>query len=141
EAIEKDTQDKASEPEINLKAFLADAYLHPIFHSFEEVELTEVKVEKNPDPVPSQPETEPVSPSHSHSPSHHSDEQEQVEEHEHAESTTVQHYEVGPPANVYQYGYAYHENIFHYNVNSYQETQHDAQHDYIVESPHGYYHY
>ncbi|PWA41049.1 early-responsive to dehydration stress protein (ERD4) [Artemisia annua] len=53
EAIEKDTQDKASEPEINLKAFLADAYLHPIFRSFEEVELTEVKVEKNPDPIPS----------------------------------------------------------------------------------------
>ncbi|GKA96290.1 hypothetical protein Tco_0818385 [Tanacetum coccineum] len=121
EAIEKDTQDKASEPEINLKAFLADAYLHPIFHSFEEVELTEVKVEKNPDPVPSQPETEPVSPSHSHSPSpspsHHSDEQEQeqVEEHEHAESTTVQHYELS-------------------------RGQTDAHMDFIVES-HGYSHY
>nr|XP_043628060.1 CSC1-like protein At1g32090 [Erigeron canadensis] len=148
EAIEKDAQDKVSEPEINLKSYLADAYLHPIFRSFEEVELVEVKVDKDPDPVTSQPETEPVSPSRSPSPSparshtstrspsppHDSHQQ------EHEESTTVQHYEVGPPANLYHYGYEHHENIFHFNMDGYAETQHDV-HDYHVESSRGYYHY
>ncbi|CAH1453286.1 unnamed protein product [Lactuca virosa] len=143
EAMEKDTQDKASESEINLKAFLADAYLHPIFRSFEEVELLEVRVEKSPPDTPSQPAdtpsqlaSEPVSPSRSPSPSppHHLDQEEQEE------SVTVQHYEVGPPANVYHYGYEHHENIFHYNMDQYNETQHNVQ-DYIVESPHSYYRY
>ncbi|GMH22577.1 hypothetical protein Nepgr_024420 [Nepenthes gracilis] len=41
EAIDKDTQEHAAEPNLNLKAFLGDAYLHPIFQSFEEVELEE----------------------------------------------------------------------------------------------------
>ncbi|MFS7923153.1 putative calcium-dependent channel, 7TM region phosphate [Helianthus anomalus] len=154
EAMEKDTQDKTSEPELNLKSYLADAYLHPIFHSFEEVDLVEVKVDKNPDTIPSQPttpdhipsqpttpdripsqpETKPASRSHSPSPSH------DLHQQEHEESATVQHYEFGPPANVYHYGYEHHENIFHYNMDLYGATQHDAQ-DYVVESPHGYYHY
>lgn len=143
EAMEKDTQDKASESEINLKSYLSDAYLHPIFHSFEDVELAEVRIDKNPDNIPSQPEpetvpepeteTEPASRSRSPSPPHHLHE-------EHEESATVQHYEVGPPANVYHYGYEHHENIFHYNMDHYQETQHDVQ-DYVVESPHSYYRY
>ncbi|XP_024964432.1 CSC1-like protein At1g32090 [Cynara cardunculus var. scolymus] len=143
EAMEKDTQDKASESEINLKSYLSDAYLHPIFRSFEEVELAEVRVDKNPDNILSRPEpetepqteteTEPASPSHSPSPSHHLHE-------EHEESVTVQHYEVGPPANVYHYGYEHHENIFHYSIDRNHETQHDVQ-DYVVESPHSYYRY
>ena len=79
--MEKDTQDKASESEINLKAFLADAYLHPIFRSFEEVELVEVRVEKSPPDTPSQLASEPVSRSRSPSPSppHHLDQEEQEE--------------------------------------------------------------
>ncbi|XP_071730534.1 CSC1-like protein At1g32090 [Rutidosis leptorrhynchoides] len=141
EAIEKDAQDKASEPEINLKSYLADAYLHPIFHSFEEVELLDITVDKNPDPVASQPTTEPASRSRSRSPSpsppHHLHGQEDDGE---EESATVQHYEVGPPANVYHYGYEHHENIFHYNMDGYQHTQHDVQ-GYSVETPSGYYRY
>ncbi|KVG63238.1 protein of unknown function DUF221 [Cynara cardunculus var. scolymus] len=129
--------------EYPLESYLSDAYLHPIFRSFEEVELAEVRVDKNPDNILSRPEpetepqteteTEPASPSHSPSPSHHLHE-------EHEESVTVQHYEVGPPANVYHYGYEHHENIFHYSIDRNHETQHDVQ-DYVVESPHSYYRY
>ncbi|XP_022738267.1 CSC1-like protein At1g32090 [Durio zibethinus] len=46
EAMAKDIMDWTTEPDINLKAFLADAYLHPIFRSFEEEELVEVRVDK-----------------------------------------------------------------------------------------------
>ncbi|OMO87830.1 hypothetical protein CCACVL1_08742 [Corchorus capsularis] len=46
EAMAKDILDQTTEPEINLKAFLSDAYLHPIFRSFEEEELVEVRVDK-----------------------------------------------------------------------------------------------
>lgn len=152
--MEKDTQAKASEPEINLKSYLVDAYLHPIFRSFEEVDLSEVKVDKTPDTIPSQPttpdhvpsqpstpdrivkqqETETVSRSRSPSPPHDLHQ-------EHEESAAVQHYEFGPPANVYHYGYEHHESIFHYSMDDhYGSTQHDIQ-DYVAESPHGYYHY
>ncbi|PKA53010.1 DNA-directed RNA polymerase III subunit RPC2 [Apostasia shenzhenica] len=48
EAMEKDTIEKASEPNLNLKAFLADAYLHPIFQIFEEdEEMGEIRVDKS----------------------------------------------------------------------------------------------
>ncbi|MCL7025521.1 hypothetical protein MKW94_001808 [Papaver nudicaule] len=51
EAVEKDRIEKTAEPNLNLKAYLADAYLHPIFRSFEEVEevveMTEVRVDKS----------------------------------------------------------------------------------------------
>ncbi|KAL4323647.1 hypothetical protein GQ457_11G020550 [Hibiscus cannabinus] len=46
EAMAKDITDRTTEPEINLTAFLTDAYLHPIFQSFEEEELVEVRVDK-----------------------------------------------------------------------------------------------
>ncbi|KAG8634069.1 CSC1-like protein At1g32090 isoform X2 [Manihot esculenta] len=46
EAMAKDILEKTTEPDLDLKAYLADAYLHPIFHSFEEEELVEVKVDK-----------------------------------------------------------------------------------------------
>ncbi|XVF13723.1 hypothetical protein REPUB_Repub08aG0232200 [Reevesia pubescens] len=46
EAMAKDIMDRTTEPDINIKAFLADAYLHPIFRSFEEEELVEVRVDK-----------------------------------------------------------------------------------------------
>ncbi|KAL0371945.1 UNVERIFIED_CONTAM: CSC1-like protein [Sesamum calycinum] len=41
EAMTKDTQDLAFESDVDLKSYLTDAYVHPIFHSFEEVELAE----------------------------------------------------------------------------------------------------
>lgn len=45
--MEKDILDKASEPNLNLKAYLADAYVHPIFHEFEcDVEAGEVRANK-----------------------------------------------------------------------------------------------
>ncbi|KAF9623884.1 hypothetical protein IFM89_005975 [Coptis chinensis] len=47
EAIAKDTMERSAEPNLDLKAYLADAYLHPIFRSFEDVELLEVRVDKN----------------------------------------------------------------------------------------------
>ncbi|KAL5724689.1 hypothetical protein ACHQM5_007915 [Ranunculus cassubicifolius] len=46
EAIAKDTLERSSEPNLNIRAYLADAYLHPIFRSFEDVELVEIRVDK-----------------------------------------------------------------------------------------------
>ncbi|XP_039122565.1 CSC1-like protein At1g32090 [Dioscorea cayenensis subsp. rotundata] len=48
EAMEKDNMEKDSESNLNLKAFLADAYLHPIFHSFDNdvVEAADIRVDK-----------------------------------------------------------------------------------------------
>ncbi|KAK8341558.1 hypothetical protein V6Z11_A08G177900 [Gossypium hirsutum] len=46
EAMKKDIMDQTIEPDVNLTTFLADAYLHPIFRSFEEEELEEVRVDK-----------------------------------------------------------------------------------------------
>ncbi|KAG1354173.1 calcium permeable stress-gated cation channel 1 [Cocos nucifera] len=46
EAMEKDMMEQASEPNLNLKAYLADAYLHPIFHSTEDVEMGELRIDK-----------------------------------------------------------------------------------------------
>lgn len=39
--------EKVAEPNLNLKAYLADAYLHPIFRSFEDIETGEVRINKN----------------------------------------------------------------------------------------------
>ncbi|WOL05581.1 hypothetical protein Cni_G14310 [Canna indica] len=48
EAMEKDIMERASEPNLDLKAYLADAYLHPIFHSFDDVEeKVEIRVDKD----------------------------------------------------------------------------------------------
>lgn len=44
--MKKDIMDQTIEPDVNLTTFLADAYLHPIFRSFEEEELEEVRVDK-----------------------------------------------------------------------------------------------
>ncbi|ONI17206.1 hypothetical protein PRUPE_3G145100 [Prunus persica] len=41
------TMEQTAEPDLNLKSYLADAYLHPIFRSFEEQELVEVSVDKH----------------------------------------------------------------------------------------------
>ncbi|XVE57342.1 hypothetical protein DITRI_Ditri04bG0083400 [Diplodiscus trichospermus] len=46
EAMAKDITDQTAESDVNLEAFLADAYLHPIFRSFEEEELVEVRLDK-----------------------------------------------------------------------------------------------
>ncbi|BAT99698.1 hypothetical protein VIGAN_10120500 [Vigna angularis var. angularis] len=70
EAMSKDMLEKSTEPDLNIKAYLADAYLHPIFRSFEveEEELIEVRVDKHQTNVAaaSSPSSEPSSPSPPH---------------------------------------------------------------------------
>ncbi|KAI0500625.1 hypothetical protein KFK09_018839 [Dendrobium nobile] len=61
EAMEKDTMEKASEPNLNLKAYLADAYLHPIFQMLEDVELGDIRADKNQANISSPQITEPIS--------------------------------------------------------------------------------
>lgn len=57
--MEKDIMERASEPDLNLKAYLADAYLHPIFHSFEDdEEKVEVRVDKGQSHLSSPPRSE-----------------------------------------------------------------------------------
>ncbi|XP_068634228.1 CSC1-like protein At1g32090 [Aristolochia californica] len=75
EAMEKDAMESTSEPNLNLKAYLADAYLHPIFRSLEDIETGEVRVDKNESHFVSPPISELSSPSPPH---------------------TVYHYEVEP---------------------------------------------
>ncbi|TKY70253.1 CSC protein [Spatholobus suberectus] len=73
EAMAKDLLEKSTEPDLNIRAYLADAYLHPIFRSFEvEEELVEVRVDKHQTNVAISPSSEPSSPSpphHVHQPS------------------------------------------------------------------------
>ncbi|KAJ0053955.1 hypothetical protein Pint_03539 [Pistacia integerrima] len=70
EAMAKDIMERTTEPELNLKAYLADAYLHPIFHSFqsfqEEEEKVEVRVDKHQVHTASPLNSEPSSPSPTH---------------------------------------------------------------------------
>ncbi|AES95620.1 putative calcium-dependent channel, 7TM region phosphate [Medicago truncatula] len=54
EAMAKDILEKTTEPDLNIKAYLADSYLHPILRSFEveeeelvELETVEVRVDKH----------------------------------------------------------------------------------------------
>ena len=81
----KDTMEQTTEPDLNIKAYLADAYLHPIFQSFEEEELVEVRVDKSQTHIPGSSDSEVSSPS----PSHY-----------------AYHYEVQPPPH---YVHHYHE--------------------------------
>ncbi|KAK4261512.1 hypothetical protein QN277_004499 [Acacia crassicarpa] len=76
EAMAKDILEKTAEPNLNIKAYLADAYLHPIFQSFEvEEELVQVRVDKHQTHEAASPSIElsSHSPLHVHSPSppHH----------------------------------------------------------------------
>ncbi|PNX82605.1 putative membrane protein, partial [Trifolium pratense] len=85
EAMAKDVLEKTTEPDLNIKAYLADSYLHPILRSFEveeeelvELETVQVRVDKlETHHVASQTRSESSSPSpphdvhHQHSPPHH----------------------------------------------------------------------
>lgn len=108
EAMDKDTQDRSSGSDTNLKSYLSDAYLHPIFNSFEEAELVEVRVDKNQTRIPSRPTSGHTSPSPPHHIHHHQDET----------SHNVQHYEVGPPGNYSHYEYQQHDNMYRYDTES-----------------------
>ncbi|GLT68159.1 hypothetical protein SLA2020_404170 [Shorea laevis] len=64
EAMAKDLLEQTTEPDLNLKSYLADAYLHPIFRSFEEEEeLVQVRVDKHQTHTVSPSTSEPSSPS------------------------------------------------------------------------------
>lgn len=126
EAITKDAQDHASGSDMDLKSYLADAYLHPIFHSFEEVDLVEVKVDRSPaaDVSQSQSELSSPSPEREHEPEHehHLDGEDEppseVHHYEAAEShyeTVYQyHYEVESPNHMYRYNAEPHYQYYHY---------------------------
>lgn len=47
EAMEKDAMEKAAEPDLNLKAYLADAYLHPLLQTVEDEEMGQIRVDNN----------------------------------------------------------------------------------------------
>ncbi|XP_028754713.1 CSC1-like protein At1g32090 [Neltuma alba] len=67
EAMAKDVLEKTAEPGLNIKAYLADAYLHPIFRSFEvEEELVQVRVDKPQAQEAASPSSELSSPSPQH---------------------------------------------------------------------------
>ncbi|KAL4199489.1 hypothetical protein AMTRI_Chr03g51400 [Amborella trichopoda] len=66
EAMARDTMERAEEPNLNLMAYLADAYLHPIFQSFDDVEMGEVRVDKNLTDIASPIDSELSSPSPLH---------------------------------------------------------------------------
>ncbi|KAL1192528.1 CSC1-like protein [Cardamine amara subsp. amara] len=130
DAMAKDKAEKETEPELNMKADLADAYLHPIFHSFEkEVESSsssseeekhqektpEVRVDKH-ETQSSTPVTELGSPSHHHyaynstSPSHYTTAFEQSSSHY---ATAYEQ-----PSSQYEYNYEtqrYEEHEYRYN--------------------------
>lgn len=65
EAMAKDILERSTEPDLNLKSYLADAYLHPIFQTFEieETELVAVRVDKQQTHVAIPEASEPSSPS------------------------------------------------------------------------------
>lgn len=124
--MSKDTQDRASASDVDLKSYLADAYLHPIFHSFEEVDLVEVKVDKTEDHHIVSP-----SPSELSSPSpQHANHQEEEP------SQSVQHYEVEPPHTAYHYEMEQHYTAYNYDVESHSNT-----YSYDGEPHYQYYHY
>ncbi|KAG5013644.1 hypothetical protein JHK86_025905 [Glycine max] len=102
EAMSKDLLEKSTEPDLNIEAYLADAYLHPIFRSFEveEEELVEVRVDKHQTNVASSPPTEPSSPS----PPHHVQQQPSPPHHIHEPSLPqYSEYQTSPPGYYYQY--------------------------------------
>lgn len=99
EAMAKDLLDRTTEPEINLKAYLADAYLHPIFQSFEEEELVEVRVDKQQVHTASPVARELSSPS----PSHHVDHPTSLPQNVYRPTSPQHHvyHPTSPPQHVY----------------------------------------
>ncbi|XP_055821038.1 CSC1-like protein At1g32090 [Solanum dulcamara] len=131
EAMEKDSQDRSSESDTNLKAYLADAYLHPIFHSFEEIELEDVKIDKKPPPDSPSP---PLSILSSPSPTHDAKDHKEVEPSGTSQTShNVQHYEVGQPGDLFHYEYEQTSHVYHYDFES--QYHHDLQYQ------HNEYHY
>lgn len=135
EATDKDEQDQkqvvSPSDEVNLKSYLSDAYLHPIFSSFEEVELVEVRVDKSQAPPRAAPAS---STSSSSSNLHDEDEQEQP----HNNNNVVHHYQVGPPA-YHQYSEVEsHSSTTAYHYDSQQAANHFFGYDMEPPNHHRY---
>ncbi|KAL1532232.1 CSC1-like protein [Salvia divinorum] len=130
EAMSKDTQDGASASDVDVKSYLADAYLHPIFRSFEEVDLVEVKVDA--DPTPAKEASPSPSEVSSPSPAHHDHNKEDKDEDEEA-SHAVQHYEFGQPHEAYQYEVDQHHQVYQYELQQPPYSGYHYHHE--VESP------
>ncbi|KAK0589137.1 hypothetical protein LWI29_010182 [Acer saccharum] len=123
EAMAKDIMERTTDPDLNLKAYLADAYLHPIFHTFEEEELVEVKhrVDKHQAHAASPLASEISSPSPTHhvyhptSPPQHIYHPASPPEHVYHPASPPQHYYhpptppdyIFPPHSPTHYGYHY----------------------------------
>lgn len=109
EAVTKDAEDHTTEADANFKSYLADAYLHPIFHSFDEVELSEVRVDKTRPQDQTATATAVGSPSRQHS-----------NYHVHEQSNGIQHFEVEQQRTEYQYHYEVESqsNMYRYGVES-----------------------
>ena len=112
EAMSKDLLEKSTEPDLNIEAYLADAYLHPIFRSFEvDDELVEVRVDNHQTNVADSQPSEPSSPSPPHhvqqpSPPHHIHEPSPPQYSEYQTSPPSYYYQYHPPSPphyVYQY--------------------------------------
>ncbi|KAL1213848.1 CSC1-like protein [Cardamine amara subsp. amara] len=127
DAMAKDKAEKETEPELNMKADLADAYLHPIFHSFEkevesssssseeekhQEETPEVRVDKH-ETQSSTPVTELGSPSHHHYAYN---------------STSPSHYTTAYEQSSSHYATAYEQSSSQYEYN--YETQRYEEHEY-----------
>ncbi|KAB1216135.1 putative membrane protein C2G11.09 [Morella rubra] len=113
EAMAKDILEQTTEPDLNIKAYLADAYLHPIFRSFEEEEeLVEVRVDKHQSHRVSPSTSEVSSPSPSHYVHHPTSPPHYV-----AHPSSPPHYiyqPSSPPRYVYQSSPPNH--VYHYEV-------------------------
>ncbi|CAI9095198.1 OLC1v1031083C2 [Oldenlandia corymbosa var. corymbosa] len=110
EAKDKDAEDGASRSDISLKSLLADAYLHPIFNSFEKVESEQVesvavRVDKNQAHVPG-----PAASSGTSSDVHQEDEPSG-----NVEMYQYHHYEAEQSSHAYhQYDIESHNHGYHY---------------------------
>ncbi|KAL2527661.1 CSC1-like protein [Abeliophyllum distichum] len=115
EATNKDMEDRAVASDANLNSYLADAYLHPIFNSFEEVELVEVRVDKSQVHIPSPSPRDHSSPSPPHYAYHHENEpSHNVDCYEVEQPQTAYHYEVESYSNMFQYDTESHHHAYHY---------------------------
>ncbi|GAU42467.1 hypothetical protein TSUD_235360 [Trifolium subterraneum] len=118
EAMSKDILEKTTEPDLNIKAYLADSYLHPILRSFEveeeelvELETVEVRVDKlQTHQVASQTRSESSSPSPPHDVHHHQPSPPHHHVHQHQPSPP--HYNDYPLPPEYYY---HHTSPPHYN--------------------------
>lgn len=135
EATEKDEQEQNEGAEENLKPYLADAYLHPIFHSFEEFEFEEVKVDAvradkhnvhvSSPPVARIQESPVTSPPHPNQYYTYESTSMVDQHHAHFSSPPAARIEESPvtspphPSQYYTYEHDYHYNFYHH---------HDVQH-------------